>query len=467
MRIFFFWITLAFSASAGSEVENAWSKLGKSARLECKYKQEVDYCLWSTPYQPVMAFNEDEQIIEDGRIKSILSKEPETCTLYINEVQEKDKGLWTCFGNDNPEEIMREHKKLNLDFVTKPLMVSLQNPFEDMDNETAMESKQDLRCTVENSMTTPEFNWYIEDTLLEGFEENTTTQEGTTWIQTLTYQPMKEHSNKSLKCVVKQPHTDEKDINEATILFTFTDEDIETVVKKPIAVLEIVNSDLTTIIIVIMVGVFGTCLAIYILYTQKCLCFKQDLTEVDAEASFNAKPKESDETETEKADSTKEEKESTQELTEAVKKSFGDRFASFFRMNKSSMDEKTEEPNLDKPDNDIPEVVIDNKEAEEKNEEETKNNEETDEDQTEEMTVVPSKFRNFFVKLFKPRRDTVVDKQSEEPVKMTDCEKDELEPEDKPEVIESKSVEVESENQSKLTEPKEEKEPTILNTSFN
>ena len=66
--------------------------------------------------------------------------------------------------------------------------------------------------------------------------------------------------------------------------------------------------------------------------------------------------------------------------------------------------------------------------------------------------------------MFKPR-DTVADKKSEEPVKMTDCEtKDELEPEDKPELFEEgKIVKVKSE--PKLTEPKEEKAPST-ETSF-
>ena len=56
-------------ASEALEVENAWGKLGNSVQFECKYNQPVDNCLWTTPYQPVMAFNKDEQEIEDGRIK--------------------------------------------------------------------------------------------------------------------------------------------------------------------------------------------------------------------------------------------------------------------------------------------------------------------------------------------------------------------------------------------------------------
>ena len=70
------------------------------------------------------------------------------------------------------------------------------------------------------------------------------------------------------------------------------------------------------------------------------------------------------ETETEKADSTKEEKESTEELTKVVKPTLGERMSSFFRMNKNSAEEKIVE-NLDKPDDALTEVVIDNKKIEE------------------------------------------------------------------------------------------------------
>ena len=70
------------------------------------------------------------------------------------------------------------------------------------------------------------------------------------------------------------------------------------------------------------------------------------------------------ETETEKADSTKEEKESTEELTKVVKPTLGERMSSFFRMSKNSVEEKTVE-NLDKADDAMTEVVIDNKKIEE------------------------------------------------------------------------------------------------------
>merc|ERR1711953_820160 len=194
----------------------------------------------------------------------------------------------------------------------------------------------------------------------------------------------------------------------------------------------------------------------------------------------------------------KEEKESTEELTKIVKPTLGERMSSFFRMNKNSAEEKIVE-NLDKPDDALTEVVIDNKKIEENgiednkvdgkgdektlekseekptNEDETEEKSNQDDNHTSEETekLVKGKFRNFFVKLF-TKKDTVADKKSEEPVKMSNCEtKEEFEPEDKPEIPEEdqklKPEVVETET-TKLTEPKEEEQlpKTVLasETSF-
>ena len=109
------------------------------------------------------------------------------------------------------------------------------------------------------------------------------------------------------------------------------------------------------------------------------------------------------------------------------------------------------------------------------NEDETEEKSNQDDNQTTEDTekLVKGKFRNFFVKLF-TKKDTVADKKSEEPVKMSNCEtKEEFEPEDKPEIPEEdqklKPEVVETET-TKLTEPKEEEQlpKTVLasETSF-
>ena len=67
-------LLFAITASLASEVkvEKRWSKLEKSTLMECIYEKPVDYCLWATPYQPVMAFNSvTEQEIEEGRLKYV------------------------------------------------------------------------------------------------------------------------------------------------------------------------------------------------------------------------------------------------------------------------------------------------------------------------------------------------------------------------------------------------------------
>ena len=112
------------------------------------------------------------------------------------------------------------------------------------------------------------------------------------------------------------------------------------------------------------------------------------------------------------------------------------------------------------------------------NEDQTEEKSNQDDHQTTEEQLVKGKFRNFFVKLF-TKKDTVADKKSEEPVKMSNCEtKEEFEPEDKPEIPEEeqklKPEVVETGNgvteTTKLTEPKEEEQlpKTVLanETSF-
>ena len=49
-----------------------------------------------------------------------------------------------------PENAVKEHRKIDLELLDKPLQVSLDNPF-DADNSTAMKSKQKLKCKAEPS----------------------------------------------------------------------------------------------------------------------------------------------------------------------------------------------------------------------------------------------------------------------------------------------------------------------------
>merc|ERR1711905_109 len=108
------------------------------------------------------------------------------------------------------------------------------------------------------------------------------------------------------------------------------------------------------------------CLFVVILYCTGYLRNppKSDNTDAETGTSDSLPMKESTETEksddeTEKADSTKDEKE---KLTEAVKGTFGDRLASFFRINKSFNmdDEKTDNAGKTTNDDDLQKVVIDN-----------------------------------------------------------------------------------------------------------
>merc|ERR1711953_572681 len=121
----------------------------------------------------------------------------------------------------------------------------------------------------------------------------------------------------------------------------------------------------------------------------------------------------------------KEEKESTEELTKIVKPTLGERMSSFFRMNKNSAEEKIVE-NLDKPDDALTEVVIDNKKIEENGIEDNKVDGKGDEEKTEKSEE-------------KPTNEDETEEKSKIP------EEDEKL---KPEVVETETT--------KLTEPKEE-----------
>ena len=113
------------------------------------------------------------------------------------------------------------------------------------------------------------------------------------WIQTLTYEPEVDHSNKSLKCLVNfESKLDEEESKEASILLSFTIEDLVTMVKveddveeNPEEIIkEAVQSEFFAMAAGVVGGVFFICLAVYMLYHYKCCCFKtQPTTEVDAE----------------------------------------------------------------------------------------------------------------------------------------------------------------------------------------
>merc|ERR1719384_1057749 len=110
----------------------------------------------------------------------------------------------------------------------------------------------------------------------------------------------------------------------------------------------------------------GVSLIILVLYFCKCLKNprKSDDTDAETGTSDSLPMKESTETEksddeTERADSTKDEKE---KLNEAVKETLGDRLASFFRVNKSFNmdDEKVNYEDKKNNDEELQKVVIDN-----------------------------------------------------------------------------------------------------------
>jgi hypothetical protein len=501
MRFLALTIVLAIAISTTSEAKKV--RLGQDTTLEC---HKVPKCEWYGP-NIVLDFGKDKNKTHND-FRSEWSEEK--CILFFK-ASETVAGEWACDKGGVQKE---GHQNITLEVVPGELEVTIpENPFEDMENETDLELNYELSCVAKNTISKPKFIWSVDEQILELPEvENETSN---SWTQTVTYAPLEAHAEKTLKCEAQFDDNDEDQEPKkmAEIVLGFTERHIQKMANNT---KNLNNTDdvedeeyffqtkYDIIAILIVVSITSLCLTIYCMWWFRLGCFKnwqpptqgpyaQTTEEVDAE-----NPKES-ETETEKADSTKEEKESTEELTKVVKPTLGERMSSFFRMNKNSAEEKIVE-NLDKPDDALTEVVIDNKKIGEngiednkvdgkgdvekkleKSEEKTTNEDETeeksnqDDNQTTEDTekLVKGKFRNFFVKLF-TKKDTVADKKSEEPVKMSNCEtKEEFEPEDKPEIPEEdqklKPEVVETET-TKLTEPKEEEQlpKTVLasETSF-
>merc|ERR1712018_166185 len=150
--------------------------------------------------------------------------------------------------------------------------------------------------------------------------------------------------------------------------------------------------------------------------------------------------------ETEKADSTKDERE---KLSVPVNETIKDSLASFFRINKSfNMDDENIDE-AEKKTNECEEVVVDNTGDIKEEKPESNGHDQTDEtiDVDSKKNSGGNKFFAFFAKVFKPRTDAVADKNATEvPTVVVDNEgqkaeeetkplTDELEPEDKPEPI--------------------------------
>jgi len=442
-----------------------WFKINTNEELKCTAPTEdnVQSCAWKSPTM------EDPKIgnLEDKRLNvETLGNE---CVVKIDKVQEKDEGTWLCKFNYHKSDVPQYEEKI--------FNVSIANFSMDAPIITVSQSDENnadtYTCTFKSSPQAT-FTWYIND-------EVQSTKEATLTLDS------KKHINDTLKCEVDFKKYDLTDTFNVTHLIGQTPKENDGGSKQTDDAPDTMDASTKTIIGVIA-GMLALCLIIVVLYFCGCLKNprKSDDTDAETGTSDSLPMKESTETEksddeTEKADSTKDEKE---KLNEAVKETFGDRLASFFRVNKSfNMDDEKVNHEDKNNDDELQKVVIDNAgDNKEQNGDMDKPDSktvltevslETEKAETEEPEVAKSKKGNggnklltVFAKMFKPRSDAVADKsvadeeslvkspekeQEETKTEETEPLNDELEPEDKAEPV--------------VEEDNNKKEPTP-NTSF-
>jgi len=457
-------LVLVLSLSFASSTK--WFKIDTNEELKCTAppEEKVLSCAWRSPTME----NAKTGNLEDTRLEvETLGNE---CVVKIDKVHEKDEGTWLCEFLYHKENVARTEKK---NFSVSIANFSMDAPIITLSQSD--EKNTDTYTCIYESSPPATFTWYINDTVQS-------TKEATLTLES------KKYINSTLKCEVDFKKYDLTDTFNVTHLIGQTPKENDGGSKHTDDATDTMDASTKTIIGVIA-GMLGICLIIVVLYSCGCLKNprKSDDTDAETGTSDSLPMKESTETEksddeTEKADSTKDEKE---KLNEAVKETFGDRLASFFRINKSFNmdDEKVNDEDKKNNDDELQKVVIDNAgDNKEQNGDMDKTDSktvltevslETEKAETEEPEVAKSKKGNggnklfaVFAKMFKPRSDAVADKsvadeenlvkspekeQEETKIEETEPLTDELEPEDKAEPIEE--------------EDNNKKEPTP-NTSF-
>ena len=146
---------------------------------------------------------------------------------------------------------------------------------------------------IGKSSPKPSFVWFIDDEELSYSVTDEETEEH--FIQTLNYQPKKEHSNKTLKCVANFTEHGFEDLFEDSTLLEFSETEIATIVENEIAneVTE-ANTDMTSVIIGILVFVAVACCIVVAF--AKTICKKKVQNEVDGDAEAGAKAEEAEKT---------------------------------------------------------------------------------------------------------------------------------------------------------------------------
>jgi len=393
------------------------------------------------------------RIGEEGAFKSSFKKshgdrlsikeKNTTCAIGIERVQEEDEGIWGCELKYQNKEGESVEWNVNLDLHVANF--SDENPtLEELvvDENT---TETNFICKFE-SKPLPTFSWYIDDEKLTDSTEYPTELSEDKMSQTLNYgKPREGHSNKTLKCVVDFNKYRLKDTFEESLVFDFP-ENIVLVPKKldaepeekPKKNLNVFDKNPALLGLVILAIVLVVLLFVGVVVKRGGQCApvtKSDDTDAETGTSDSLPMKEStdtektDDNETEKADSTKDEKE---KIPEVVNRNFGDRLASFFRINKSfnMEDEKLDDEKDTDESEQVPEVVVDGAGEKKEANGELDKSDCNGHNKTDETVALGAKKASggsriaaFFGKLFKPRSDLVADKSATEEqtvVKMVD-----------------------------------------------
>jgi len=483
-----FLVLLLGLATVSSTITH-WTKIGETMAMACPMPdegEEIQVCSWRNGGEG--AFKSSFKKSHGDRISIEKIKNDTLCTLLFETVEEEDEGTWGCqirYENKDGESIEAEAKR-----ILNVANFSAENPILDeviVDENT---TETNFICKFE-SKPLPTFSWYIDD---EKLADSTELSEDK-MSQTLKYgQPREGHSNKTLKCVVDFKEYGLKDTFQESLEFDFP-ENVVLVPKKPEPEpeekpqgwLSNETNPIRTIIILIIcvLMVIAFVVAVILRSCNPCgpnwgPCYvkatKSDDTDAETGTSDSLPMKEStdtektDDNETEKADSTKDEKE---KIPEVVNRNFGDRLASFFRINKSfnMEDEKLDDEKETDESEEVPEVVVDGTGDKKEVNGELDKSGCNGHNKTDETVALGAKKANggsrimaLFGKMFKPLSDVVADTSATEDQTVVKMVEEGLEQT----VVEETTPlakEVELEDKSEPVEEDNKKEPTP-NTSF-
>jgi len=177
--------------------------------LVCKASDKIRSCSWSTPYGKTYPL-ESGLMAEGGRLLHFTTDKDKECGVLITNIEAKDNGRWKCnVGVVENSEVTTASGMANVSIATPPTDIFLEEPFEQKSSNFTLGLTYDIKCVVKNAKPAPQYVWKINDEEIDGKkmdEEVFVDQTGiSTFTQMFSYTPMKDHANKTIKCLVQHP----------------------------------------------------------------------------------------------------------------------------------------------------------------------------------------------------------------------------------------------------------------------